>query len=118
MSATGCAGTSCRRKSRTDTLRPAGRSRRRALARRRPFTRIRTVSAGYICLTPGCDGCYTVAQGARQRRDGRMKVFFATDIHGSEICWGEVLEGGAVHKTDKVGAGGDVTGKMMVPITS
>jgi Icc-related predicted phosphoesterase len=47
-----------------------------------------------------------------------MKVFFATDIHGSEICWRKFLNAAAFYKADMVVLGGDVTGKMMVPITA
>ena len=46
-----------------------------------------------------------------------MKVFFATDIHGSEICWRKFLNAAAFYKADMVILGGDVTGKVMVPIT-
>ncbi len=46
-----------------------------------------------------------------------MKVFFATDIHGSEICWRKFLNSAAFYKADLVVLGGDVTGKVMVPIT-
>src|ERR1700684_437689 len=45
-----------------------------------------------------------------------MKVFFATDIHGSEICWRKFLNAAAFYKADMVVLGGDVTGKSMVPI--
>src|ERR1700691_627407 len=47
-----------------------------------------------------------------------MKVFFATDIHGSEICWRKFLNAAAFYKADMVVLGGDVTGKVMVPITT
>jgi Icc-related predicted phosphoesterase len=47
-----------------------------------------------------------------------MKIFFATDIHGSEICWRKFLNAAAFYKADMVVLGGDVTGKVMVPITS
>jgi uncharacterized protein len=46
-----------------------------------------------------------------------MKIFFATDIHGSEICWRKFLNAAAFYKADMVVLGGDVTGKIMVPIT-
>ena len=46
-----------------------------------------------------------------------MKIFFATDIHGSEICWRKFLNAAAFYKADMVILGGDVTGKVMVPIT-
>ena len=46
-----------------------------------------------------------------------MRVFFATDIHGSEICWRKFLNAASFYKADAVILGGDVTGKVMVPIT-
>jgi len=45
-----------------------------------------------------------------------MKIFFATDIHGSEICWRKFLNAAAFYKCDMLVLGGDVTGKVMVPI--
>ena len=47
-----------------------------------------------------------------------MKVFFATDIHGSEVCWRKFLNAAAFYKADIVILGGDVTGKVMVPIVA
>ncbi len=47
-----------------------------------------------------------------------MKVFFATDIHGSETCWRKFLNAAAFYKADMVILGGDVTGKVMIPIVS
>jgi len=47
-----------------------------------------------------------------------VRVFFATDIHGSEICWRKFLNAAAFYKADMVILGGDVTGKVMVPITT
>ncbi|MDA8319899.1 MAG: metallophosphoesterase [Actinomycetota bacterium] len=45
-----------------------------------------------------------------------MKIFFATDIHGSEICWRKFLNAAAFYQADLVILGGDVTGKVMIPI--
>ncbi|MBO0807779.1 MAG: metallophosphoesterase, partial [Actinobacteria bacterium] len=47
-----------------------------------------------------------------------MRIFFATDIHGSEVCWRKFLNAAAFYQADMVILGGDVTGKVMVPITS
>ncbi|MGC9962048.1 MAG: metallophosphoesterase [Acidimicrobiales bacterium] len=47
-----------------------------------------------------------------------MKIFFATDIHGSEVCWRKFLNSAAFYKADLVVLGGDVTGKIMVPIVN
>src|SRR3954464_2428373 len=45
-----------------------------------------------------------------------MKVFFATDIHGSETCWRKFLNSGPHYDADVVILGGDMTGKALVPI--
>jgi uncharacterized protein len=47
-----------------------------------------------------------------------MKIFFATDIHGSEVCWRKFLNSAAFYKADLVVLGGDITGKAMVPIVA
>jgi Icc-related predicted phosphoesterase len=47
-----------------------------------------------------------------------MRVFFATDIHGSEVCWRKFLNAAAFYKADMVILGGDVTGKVMIPVTA
>jgi Icc-related predicted phosphoesterase len=46
-----------------------------------------------------------------------MRLFFATDIHGSEICWRKFLNAGKFYKADVLVLGGDMTGKALVPIT-
>jgi Icc-related predicted phosphoesterase len=45
-----------------------------------------------------------------------VKLFFVTDLHGSEICWKKFLNAGPFYGADVVILGGDVTGKAMVPI--
>src|SRR6266550_4509398 len=50
------------------------------------------------------------------RGGGILKIFFVTDIHGSEICWRKFLNAGPFYGADVVIVGGDVTGKAMVPI--
>jgi len=45
-----------------------------------------------------------------------VKIFFVTDLHGSEICWKKFLNAGPFYGADVVVLGGDVTGKAMVPI--
>ncbi len=55
------------------------------------------------------------------RREGAlvgMRIFFATDIHGSEVCWKKFLNSAAFYQADLVVLGGDVTGKVMVPIVA
>lgn len=45
-----------------------------------------------------------------------MRLFFATDIHGSETCWRKFLNSGTHYKTDAIVLGGDMTGKALVPV--
>jgi Icc-related predicted phosphoesterase len=45
-----------------------------------------------------------------------MRIFFATDIHGSEVCWRKFLNSGAHYKADAIILGGDMTGKALVPV--
>lgn len=45
------------------------------------------------------------------------RLFFATDIHGSEICWKKFLNAGKFYNADVLVLGGDMTGKALVPIT-
>jgi Icc-related predicted phosphoesterase len=47
-----------------------------------------------------------------------MRIFFATDVHGSEVCWRKFLNAAKFHKADVLIMGGDMTGKAMVPIVA
>jgi Icc-related predicted phosphoesterase len=44
------------------------------------------------------------------------RLFFATDVHGSEICWKKFLNAGKFYGADVLVLGGDMTGKALVPI--
>jgi Icc-related predicted phosphoesterase len=44
------------------------------------------------------------------------KIFFATDIHGSDRCLRKFLNAGKFYGVDAVVMGGDITGKMIVPV--
>jgi len=46
----------------------------------------------------------------------RTRIFFATDIHGSDRCFRKFLNAGEFYKADVVVLGGDLTGKTLVPI--
>lgn len=45
-----------------------------------------------------------------------MSVFFATDLHGSDICFRKFLNAGKFYGASHLIIGGDITGKSMVPI--
>src|SRR5260370_4236098 len=44
------------------------------------------------------------------------KIFFATDLHGSEMCWRKFLNAAKFYEADVLICGGDMTGKAMIPI--
>ncbi len=44
------------------------------------------------------------------------KIFFATDLHGSEMCWKKFLNAGRFYDAEILICGGDMTGKAIVPI--
>jgi uncharacterized protein len=46
------------------------------------------------------------------------KIFFATDLHGSEVCWKKFLNAAKFYGADVLICGGDMTGKAIVPIVS
>jgi uncharacterized protein len=46
------------------------------------------------------------------------RIFFATDLHGSEKCFLKFLNAGRFYKSNILIMGGDITGKLMIPIVS
>jgi Icc-related predicted phosphoesterase len=45
-----------------------------------------------------------------------MKIFFATDLHGSEMCWKKFINAARFYDADVLICGGDMTGKAIIPI--
>ena len=45
-----------------------------------------------------------------------MRLFFATDIHGSDVCWRKFLNSGKHYDADAIVLGGDMTGKALIPV--
>jgi Icc-related predicted phosphoesterase len=43
-----------------------------------------------------------------------MRVFFTTDIHGSEVCWRKFVNAGRFYEADVLVLGGDVVGKAVL----
>lgn len=50
-------------------------------------------------------------------RKRALRVFFATDIHGSERCFRKFLAAAKSYEADALILGGDIAGKGLVPIT-
>lgn len=58
---------------------------------------------------------------SRKKRDkGRgstdLRLFFATDVHGSERCFRKFLNAGKFYDVQHLILGGDITGKVLIPI--
>jgi hypothetical protein len=48
----------------------------------------------------------------------RTRVFYATDIHGSEDCFRKFLAAAKEYKPNVLILGGDITGKMIIPVVA
>ncbi len=46
----------------------------------------------------------------------KTRIFFTTDIHGSERCWRKFVNAGPFYKANVVIMGGDITGKAIIPV--
>lgn len=49
-------------------------------------------------------------------RSPETRLYFATDVHGSETCWRKFLNAGKHYEVDVLVLGGDMTGKALVPV--
>jgi len=52
----------------------------------------------------------------RRKKETLTRILFVTDMHGSEGVWRKFLNASAMLKIDVAVCGGDLTGKMIVPI--
>ncbi|NTW37407.1 MAG: hypothetical protein HGB17_15060, partial [Syntrophobacteraceae bacterium] len=48
----------------------------------------------------------------------KFRLFYATDIHGSERTYRKFVNAGKFYEADALIMGGDITGKMLIPIIS
>jgi uncharacterized protein len=59
--------------------------------------------------------------GRRKKRDSSdaaatLKLYYASDLHGSDLCWRKFLGAGRFYGVQALIMGGDLTGKAIVPI--
>lgn len=45
-----------------------------------------------------------------------VRLFFATDVHGSEVCWKKFISAAKFYEAHTLILGGDMTGKAIIPI--
>ena len=53
---------------------------------------------------------------ANQSTGGETTLYFATDLHGSEVCFRKFVAAAAFYHADLLVLGGDLTGKLVTPI--
>ena len=53
------------------------------------------------------------SKGSKKRE---LRIYFATDIHGSEVCFRKFLAAAKVYQADVIILGGDFAGKAIVPV--
>ncbi|HZU14964.1 MAG TPA: metallophosphoesterase [Chloroflexota bacterium] len=46
----------------------------------------------------------------------KTRIFFASDVHGSERCWRKFLNAGKFYGVDVLIMGGDIAGKLIIPL--
>ena len=52
-------------------------------------------------------------KGSKKRA---LRIYFATDLHGSEVCFRKFLAAARVYEADVIILGGDFAGKAIVPV--
>lgn len=52
----------------------------------------------------------------KPKKKRALRIFFATDVHGSEVCFRKFLAAAKVYQADVVLLGGDFAGKGLVPV--
>lgn len=45
-----------------------------------------------------------------------LRIFFATDVHGSDLCWKKFIAGAKFYDANVLVLGGDMTGKAIIPM--
>ena len=78
-----------------------GRPRRRGdAARHAPRTRRGDAEVALVEAAREDRRAQTLVSAARRGLDSAMRLYFATDIHGSETCWRKFLNAGTHYKAD------------------
>jgi Icc-related predicted phosphoesterase len=55
---------------------------------------------------------------AAKRRHRALRIFFATDVHGSDRCFRKFLAAARIYEADALVLGGDIAGKGLVPVVA
>jgi Icc-related predicted phosphoesterase len=52
----------------------------------------------------------------RGREQDYLRLYYASDIHGTEVLWRKFLSAASVYETPVIVMGGDVAGKVVIPV--
>src|SRR5690349_7532164 len=52
----------------------------------------------------------------KSKKKRALRIFFATDVHGSDVCFRKFLAAARVYEADVLLLGGDFAGKGLVPV--
>src|SRR5580692_7155155 len=52
----------------------------------------------------------------KPKKKRALRIFFATDVHGSDVCFRKFLAAAKVYEADVLLLGGDFAGKGLVPV--
>jgi Icc-related predicted phosphoesterase len=58
----------------------------------------------------------TIYAGSLPRLVGKFRIYFVSDLHGSEVCFRKFLNSVPTYKPDLLIYGGDIMGKILQPI--
>jgi Icc-related predicted phosphoesterase len=56
--------------------------------------------------------------GKKARKQRGLRIYFATDVHGSERCFRKFIAAAKIYEADALVLGGDIAGKGLVPVTA
>src|ERR1700683_1787238 len=55
-------------------------------------------------------------RGKKASRQRELRIYFATDLHRSDVCFPKFLAAAKVYEADVIILGGDFAGKAIVPV--
>jgi uncharacterized protein len=56
------------------------------------------------------------SRGTRAGDGQKLRIFFCSDVHGSNVCFRKFLNAGRFYGADVLILGGDITGKQLIPL--
>lgn len=62
-------------------------------------------------------GLFDIFKNKETKRKHKFtRIFFTTDIHGSVVTFRKLLNAASIYQTERLILGGDITGKLLIPI--